>query len=91
MNPPSRDLLDFLHGPLLSHQNRPRQLILEWQGSIMKRFFLASSDEFGYWSQLTQALTDLSANIVWLTTGKDWQELEQKDSNETPRLPPKSG
>ena len=73
MRSASPDLLDFLQGPLLSHQTRMMGLIMDWQASISRRFPL-DLDELAYLMKLTELAGDLCANVVWFTTGKDLQE-----------------
>ena len=74
----SQDLLDFIQGPLATHQKRLLQLLLDWQESVLHRLPVDTA-EMAHMLQLSEAMMALMYHLVWMTTGQDIEIKEAPD------------
>jgi len=73
-----KDLLDFIQGPLATHQKRLLQLLLDWQESVLRRLPVDTA-EMAHMLQLSEAMMALMYHLVWMTTGQDIEIKEAPD------------
>ena len=84
-----KDLLDFIQGPLATHQKRLLQLLLDWQESVLHRLPVDTAEmaheidesaaEMAHMLQLSEAMMALMYHLVWMTTGQDIEIKEAPD------------
>jgi len=67
-------LLEFIRGPIVTHQLRTAALVTKWTASLLDRIAAgvnASEEEVEYHKELCEINADLAGHLYWMTSGHD--------------------